>query len=1584
MEQHSLVDQALAYFSSSSLAGINGVGPPGLFINTTFRVGPNSTPISAFIDTGNNYFNALSNKICPRLGISLQGLLAGTSDSVRQAGDNATLRVLGKVPPMTPPNGFVLDGLNKLFPFEDMYVIENLHHDFNVSLTYLTKHQAKVDLENNCLTFKDEQNNYVHLPFIQPMKAAVFCAGITPVVPKSGITIRPHQEIFVDSSHPIAPGTIAPREPHFPSKDPDVHGIQEDPWEVSQVPSFPGKLRFKVRNISNISRTIYDKFKLGHVSSTVLPEAAPVQDSAVSSSSNLQMIKDKITVEPQFERDFLHKLHALLFRLSDVVSFNGEPGLTTLGETYINTGTAKGIRVPPRRMSPDVEKIVQAQIDQWLKEGVIVPVCQRGTDWNHRLLVVAKRQIEGEPKRYRVCVDLRNLNRLCSIDHSPFAPFSLRETFHMLGRAKIFSSIDLTQAFCSIPVHQRHQYKTAFDFNGSVFYFAKTPFGLASAPASLGKVLAKAFKDVPRSFCTYYMDDVIIYSRDAASHLQHVTCVLTALLAAGLKINLAKCKFFRTCLEFLGHLITTEGYRLIQSYLDPILKWPMVTSKYDVQAFLGCTNYYNSFIKFYATLAKPLYNVLQRPGGDHDTQKFDKKEAAEIRDSMDKLKRALTSAPTLSFADFGKGASDFVLDTDYSAKHHTIGAILSQCQPPGSGCERVILYSAKSLRKAKKAYTSYYGELFAVCYFIKKLAFYLQLRHFCLRCDMNSLIWLKSQAAVPTQIILRFLQVLAEFNFTVVHRPRKEHVNADSLSRRPDASPVTSDDDDDGALASITPLSTPADPLDCPFCAESVLSRDLLDHHVDTAHVSLRNLSFKEWQALQKTKLSNLEACYETDAAAASMARRPVRLATSNTFENKLLRCNDDGSITYSWRQWIAYQRLDQPLRLAMDTLNELPLTEPISKDVQAFVKDGQLVHGMLHYKFFPNNYTTGAPRLLAVVPFALQIPVLMFFHLKHGCISKAETIRIARQYVYFKNMPLAFAVMQRKCGSCCRRNKPDSPNQFQLISHRYVEAWHTVSLDHVGPMRPPQNGCSYLLTVKDLFTGWVEIFPVPSTAAQHVVDILALEICARYGVPHILLTDRHQAFAGTVLAKFCKELGIILQHSSAKNPKSNFVERTHVDLKRKANSLLRQQEAKDVTRYKCDLCGEAQPSQKKLELHLDTHDHTDIPECVVSPKEAVKRILEEEARLRPASHHNWLATIPTILWSIRTAVSSSRGASPYELMFGRRPSTSLDLLYGQHLRPANYSSSAEFLRARTRRDEVAEAFTKLNLARQLVRQRKYYVAKKKSFTKGELVYLFTPVPLHDVSAKFASFWSGPWRVDSEVSPTTYRIKPVPGQFAGSYKWLVVQIDRLKPFEPSDPVVTPPPNFTGDAHDADLNIEHDIHVPMPAPSHIKKAIAPDDAEVAPEAAADPTPPWHVPPPPAAAAPKATPTQRSNRYKWLAKPKPPAKRYINLPAPHVVTRSRTRAAAASVDAAAQPQNIASLGRAAADEPLHLNYAVDAVTISEAPFYDDLMHLRMANLDFQEVSCINANREWAPLQHSINYLGLVHVATYTPDN
>ena len=254
----------------------------------------------------------------------------------------------------------------------------------------------------------------------------------------------------------------------------------------------------------------------------------------------------------------------------------------------------------------------------------------------------------------------------------------------------------------------------AFIFQGRVYYFATTCFGLTSAPSSLGKILGKALADVPSSLCTYYMDDIIVYSKNTVDHIKHLTVVFKAILSSGLKLRLDKCNFFRTELEFLGHTITRDGYTIIKSYIEPIMDWPMITSKYEAQSFLGSANYYLEFIPFFATKAKPLYDVLKRPGDDKAIIEFSPDEKRGIEDSMNKLKNALVTAPILTSADFEPGASKFTLDIDYSQAHQTIGCVLSQVQPPGSGRERerVILFKAIALKKSQHRYSAYMGEIF--------------------------------------------------------------------------------------------------------------------------------------------------------------------------------------------------------------------------------------------------------------------------------------------------------------------------------------------------------------------------------------------------------------------------------------------------------------------------------------------------------------------------------------------------------------------------------------------------------------------------------------------------------------------------------------------------------------------------------------------------------------------------------------------------------------------------------------------------------------------------------------------------------
>ena len=103
---------------------------------------------------------------------------------------------------------------------------------------------------------------------------------------------------------------------------------------------------------------------------------------------------------------------------------------------------------------------------------------------------------------------------------------------------------------------------------------------------------------------------------------------------------------------------------------------------------------------------------------------------------------------------------------------------------------------------------------------------------------------------------------------------------------------------------------------------------------------------------------------------------------------------------------------------------------------------------------------------------------------------------------------------------------------------------------------------------------------------------------------------------------------------------------------------------------FSCEICHTSFNTTEQLRTHLESHDDSDIGEAINSPKEIAKTIIEQELQERKIlkSPHNWLQTIPAVLWAMRTAALSTRRASPYKLIFGKQPNSTSDLLFGQRI----------------------------------------------------------------------------------------------------------------------------------------------------------------------------------------------------------------------------------------------------------------------------------------------------------------------------
>lgn len=174
------------------------------------------------------------------------------------------------------------------------------------------------------------------------------------------------------------------------------------------------------------------------------------------------------------------------------------------------------------------------------------------------------------------------------------------------------------------------------------------------------------------------------------------------------------------------------------------------------------------YIKSFANIASPLHHLTEKEAEFNWTVQCD--------EAFLELKQLLTTAPVRTYP---VPSGKFTLDTDASGRG--VGAVLSQEQ---NGHERVIAYYSRSLTRRERNYCVTRKELLAVVKAVEKFHYYLYGQKFVVRTDHASLKWLFNFRQ-PEGQVARWLQKLQEYQFEVVHRAGRSHMNADVLSRRP-------------------------------------------------------------------------------------------------------------------------------------------------------------------------------------------------------------------------------------------------------------------------------------------------------------------------------------------------------------------------------------------------------------------------------------------------------------------------------------------------------------------------------------------------------------------------------------------------------------------------------------------------------------------------------------------------------------------------------------------------------------------------------------------------------------------------------
>ena len=454
-----------------------------------------------------------------------------------------------------------------------------------------------------------------------------------------------------------------------------------------------------------------------------------------------------------------------------IQSFNEISSEEHLGRTdkitlTIDTGDAKPFKKKPFVMSPYMQKILNDELDEMLKLGVVE---KSNSPWCSPVLLVKKKN--GE---YRLVYDARGINELTRYDSYPMP--NVDRILNSLRGAKYISSIDLRKAFWQIPLDPASREKTAFSVIGrGQFQFVTMPFGLCNAAQTQQRLVDAIFGPEYEPKIFSFVDDIIITGSTYEEHLNLLKIVKEKLKAANLTINLKKCEFFKTSLKFLGYVVGNNSLRTDPDKVAAILNYERPKTTTEIKRFMGMCSWYRRFIKNFSSLVSPINDLLK---GKKKGQPIKWTDTAE--DAFVKVKELLVSAPILVQPDFNE---KFTIQSD--ASNTGLGGILTQVI---DGEERVIAYASRSLSRAERNYATLEKELLGVLFCIDKFKQYIEGVRFNVITDNYSLLWLNNLKN-PSGKLVRWAVKLRQHSFDLIHRKGSLNVVADALSRNPCGKP---------------------------------------------------------------------------------------------------------------------------------------------------------------------------------------------------------------------------------------------------------------------------------------------------------------------------------------------------------------------------------------------------------------------------------------------------------------------------------------------------------------------------------------------------------------------------------------------------------------------------------------------------------------------------------------------------------------------------------------------------------------------------------------------------------------------------
>ena len=405
-----------------------------------------------------------------------------------------------------------------------------------------------------------------------------------------------------------------------------------------------------------------------------------------------------------------------------------------------------------RRLNPEKLAAAKTSFTEMERMGI----CSKASSpWASPLHMVHKS--DGS---WRPCGDYRRLNLITEPDHYPMA--NIADFTNSIGTARVFSKLDLLKGYFQVPVHPADVPKTAIitPFGSYVFHYST--FGLRNSGATFQRMMDSIFGDLPNVLV--YIDDLLIFSDNIQEHEHHLRETLTRLQRNGLIVRQDKCVFAASTVEFLGHQVSANGLRPLQSKVSVIQNYPVPTSIKELQASWAWSIF---IIDLYQWLQLIWLHCIR-----------------SWPESPQTFYGTLTSnrhliAQSTAILCYPQPGAPLVLTTD--ASDIAISAVLETIV---SNVPQPLSFYSRTPHKAERNYSTFDKELLAVHSAIRHFRHMLEGSQFTIQTDHRPLVTAltKSGDAWPARQ-QRQLSAIAESGGTITYIPGSKNPFADALSR---------------------------------------------------------------------------------------------------------------------------------------------------------------------------------------------------------------------------------------------------------------------------------------------------------------------------------------------------------------------------------------------------------------------------------------------------------------------------------------------------------------------------------------------------------------------------------------------------------------------------------------------------------------------------------------------------------------------------------------------------------------------------------------------------------------------------------